>query len=117
MDIPISADVLKLILKILVVTQALKRIFDIPWVAKLIEKVIKIPGFAGGASIALAFLVAVVAGVVQYSADGSLTWEEVKLIIAAAIAAIGGFSLGKSLIGNLRKHDVTITVPNGQAGG
>jgi len=99
MSIPISPEVLVLVGKILAITQALKRFTEIKWVAFLLEKYLKIPGITGGISIALAFLVALVAGIVQYGGDGSLTFPEVKAIVEAALLAIGGFSVLKSTFG------------------
>jgi hypothetical protein len=106
MEIPIDPKLLLLIGKILVITQALKRIFDIPWIAKLLEKILKIDGFAGGASMVLAAAVGLVAGVLQYGSDGALTMDEVWLIVQAVIGAIGGFSLAKVAIGGVNGSPV-----------
>jgi hypothetical protein len=96
-SIPISPEVLALVVKILAFTQVLKRLTESSWGAWLLAK------FGGGAevsaiaAVAISILVGILAGVLQYAPDG-ITLQEVVTIFTSIIGANGVFALGKSMV-------------------
>lgn len=100
--IPISPEVLALVAKILVGTQAIKKLLE----SKLFQFILaKISGGAEvGAILAIVISAAVgiCFGIQQYGQDG-LTISEIIDIFSAIFGANGAFALGKSLLGKPAK--------------